>query len=158
MDIVSIIITYSYILYTYVGCFLIIVSLQTQLPIIGKIINKIMKYESIYLIIMGLIHGLTNLGGSLLTAIIYNKNLSKDKSRATIAVCYLTFALFQIIILFFLIDKSDIIFFDYVIYWLVGAGIFIIIEKQFYEKVDNQKYLMLYQIFLLVSGLLLVTF
>jgi len=117
-----------------------------------------MKYESIYLIIMGLIHGLTNLGGSLLTAIIYNKNLSKDKSRATIAVCYLTFALFQIIILFFLIDKSDIIFFDYVIYWLVGAGIFIIIEKQFYEKVDNQKYLMLYQIFLLVSGLLLVTF
>jgi uncharacterized membrane protein YfcA len=142
----------------YIGCFLVLIALQRQFPSIDKQIKKMMKFESIYLAFMGLIHGITNLGGSLLTAIILNKKLSKDKSRATIAICYLTFALFQIITLYFLIDKLDINFFDYTIYWLLGAGIFILIEKQLFKKIDDQKYSISFRIFLLGSGLLLLAF
>jgi uncharacterized protein len=140
----------------FVGCFLVLIGLQRQFPAIDKQIKKMMKFESIYLALMGLIHGITNLGGSLLTAIILNKKLSKDKSRATIAVCYLTFAIFQIITLYFLIDNLDMYFFDYALYWLIGVGVFIIIEKQVYKNIDDQKYTNLFQLFLFCSGILLI--
>ena len=140
----------------YVAIFLILIALQAQLPSVFKQLNKMMKYESIYLAFMGVIHGLTNLGGSLLTAIILNKDLSKNKSRATIAICYLTFALFQIITLYFLIDKPNIKFIDCAIYWLLGAGVFIVVEKRFYKKIDDNKYSLSYRMFLLGSGLLLL--
>ena len=140
----------------FVGCFLVLIALQRQFPAIDKQIKKIMKFEPIYLAFMGLIHGITNLGGSLLTAIILNKKLSKDKSRATIAICYLTFAIFQIITLYFINDNFNINFINYGIYWLLGAGIFIIVEKQLYNKIDDQKYSISFRIFLLGSGLLLL--
>jgi len=140
----------------FIGCFLVIIALQRQFPAIDKQIKKIMKFEPIYLAFMGLIHGITNLGGSLLTAIILNKKLTKDKSRATIAVCYLTFALFQIIILYFINDKLVVNFINYGFYWLLGAVIFFIVEKQFFKKIDDQKYSISFRIFLLGSGLLLI--
>ena len=142
----------------FVGCFLVIIALQRQFPSIDKQIKKIMKFEPIYLAFMGLIHGITNLGGSLLTAIIFNKKLSKDKSRATIAICYLTFALFQIITLYFINDNFNINFINYGIYWLLGAGIFFIVDKQLFKKIDDQNYSISFRIFLLGSGLSLLVF
>jgi len=140
----------------FVGCFLVLIALQSQFSSVDKQINKMMKFESIYLVFMGIVHGLTNLGGSLLTAIIMNKKLSKDKTRATIAVCYLTFALFQIITLYFLNDKSNINFFDYVIYWIIGTGIFILVENQVYKNINEKIYSNSFRIFLISTGLLLM--
>ena len=82
-----------------VGIFLIFFSLKEHSKTINKKLNF---FDKISLIIMGVIHGLTNLGGSLLTAIVYNKNFSKNRTRATIAICYATFAFFQILTLVFL--------------------------------------------------------
>ena len=79
------------------GIHLVFISLNERIYIIKRLIKIFIKYETLYLMIMGILHGITNLGGSLLSAIIFNKNLSKDSKRATIAVCYLTFAAFQII-------------------------------------------------------------
>jgi len=140
----------------YVGLFLIFISIQSQFPTIGKHVSRFMKFESIYLSLMGLIHGLTNLGGSLLTAIIVNKKYSKDKTRVTIAVCYLTFAFFQIITLFLITGKSLINYFDYAKYWLIGVLIFIIVEKIIYVKIEENKYAKFFQIFLFTSGLILL--
>ncbi len=140
----------------FVGCFLLLIALQSQFSIIDKQMKKIMKFESIYLALMGLIHGLTNLGGALLAAIISNKKLSKNRSRSTIAICYLTFALFQIITLILTIGITDMYFFDYALYWLIGVGIFIIIEKRIYNNIDDHKYSYFFQIFLFISGLILL--
>jgi len=85
-----------------------------------------------------------------------NKKLPKENTRATVAVCYLTFALFQILTLYFMNDNFNINFFDYAIFWLLGVGIFIIVEKQLYKKIDDQKYSISFRIFLLGSGLLLL--
>jgi len=139
-----------------VGGFLILVALQKQFPVLDGQIKKTMKFESIYLSLMGIVHGLTNLGGSLLTAIIINKKLSKDKTRSTIAICYATFAIFQIITLFFITERFAVKFFDYIMYWLIGVGTFIIIEKQIYNDIDDHKYSYFFKIFLFCSGMLLV--
>ena len=59
---------------------------------------------------------------------------------ATNTICYLTFALFQIITLILTNGKTDMYFFDYALYWLIGVSIFIIIEKQIYNVFDDQRY------------------
>ena len=78
-----------------IGLLLILIALKEVLPSLKKGMYLIIKNESIYLVITGIVHGLSNPGGALLSAIIFTKKLSKEASRAT-------FAIFQIITLFFL--------------------------------------------------------
>jgi len=146
----------QFIINPYVGCFLVIIAIQTQFPVIDEKIINMMRFESIYLALMGIVHGLTNLGGSLLTAIIMNKKLSKDQTRATIAACYLTFALFQIITLFFLTERSAVKIIDYTIYWLIGIVIFFLFENKLYKKINENTYSKSFRVFLLCSGILLI--
>ena len=80
----------------YIGIFLIFISLKEKVFFINNLMKFIIKNESLYLIIMGVLHGVTNLGGALLSGIVFSKKLSKKSKRATIAICYLTFAVFQL--------------------------------------------------------------
>ena len=106
--------------------------------------------------IMGILHGLTNLGGSLLTAIVYSREKQKEITRATIATCYATFGVFQVITLI-IIDKNNITLFKNNIYYmLIGISIYFIIEKVIYSKIDNQKYSVMFSGFMLITGLLLI--
>ena len=57
-----------------VGIFIIIISIQNNVLFIKKSIIKLIN-GNLFLILTGLVHGLSNLGGSFLTAIIYSKNL-----------------------------------------------------------------------------------
>ncbi len=83
-----------------VGGFLIFVAIKDYFPFIQSFMQKMLQYQTVYLLAMGLIHGLTNLGGSLLTAIVHGKNYEKDMTRVTVAICYATFAVFQLMTLF----------------------------------------------------------
>ncbi len=78
-----------------VGLFLIVAALKRVYVPFNRLIESLVRYERIYFIAMGVVHGLTNLGGSLLTAIIHSKHYDKDQTRATTAVSYGTFALFN---------------------------------------------------------------
>ena len=102
----------------FVGIFLVVVAIKENVLSINRFIKFLIKYESLYLMIMGIIHGITNLGGALLSAIVFSKDLSKDSKRTTIAICYLTFAVFQIITL--LIAFNDNSFFNIFnfVYWI----------------------------------------
>ena len=62
----------------FVGIFLVVVAIKENILSINRMIKFLIKYESLYLMIMGMIHGITNLGGALLSAIVFSKNLSKD--------------------------------------------------------------------------------
>ncbi len=139
-----------------VGLFLIIISLKDIIPFIKRNINFINKYESIFLIITGIIHGLTNLGGSLLSALIINKNLTKESTRSTIAICYSTFAIFQIITL--IIFGDSILFFSKpnLTYWFIGLIIFFIVEKFIFFKINKEAYIKYFTFFLFITGLLLI--
>ena len=113
------------------------------------------EYERIYLAVMGVIHGLTNLGGSLLTAIVHGKQYPKDQARVTIAVCYAMFAVFQIITLMFLNIEYDVKYADNVALLQLGVIVFLLTEELVYARIDNKKYSRVFAAFLLASGLLL---
>tara|TARA_Y100000590_G_C15468286_1_gene919149 strand:+ start:61 stop:777 length:717 start_codon:yes stop_codon:yes gene_type:complete len=139
----------------FVGSLLIVISLKGKLKSIHNFINYLIKYEQLYLIITGVIHGITNLGGALLSAIVFSKNLSKLSKRTTIAVSYLTFAFFQIItiILTFHIDVFNKL---NLIYWISGVSIFLFVEKYLYFRIDEKKYIIYSNVFLFSIGTILI--
>ena len=140
----------------FVGIFLIVVAIKENILSINRFIKFLIKYESLYLMIMGMIHGITNLGGALLSAIVFSKNLSKDSKRTTIAMCYLTFAVFQIITLIVAFnDNSFLNIFNFV-YWILGPVIFFIVEKYLYFRIDGGKYIKYSNFFLFILGLMLI--
>ena len=140
----------------FVGIFLVVVAIKENVLSINRFIKFLIKYESLYLMIMGIIHGITNLGGALLSAIVFSKDLSKDSKRTTIAICYLTFAVFQIITL--LIAFNDNSFFNIFnfVYWILGPVVFFIVEKYLYFRIDGRKYIKYSNFFLFVLGLMLI--
>jgi uncharacterized membrane protein YfcA len=150
----------------FVGLFMLFVALKSYSRRIEQLLKAFVKYEKAYFIVMGIIHGLTNLGGSLLTAIVHEKNYPKDTTRVTVGVSYGTFALFQMLTLLLAVigiisipgfaAENMNISFSNVIYLAVGVVIFLLTEKFLYTNIDNEKYNKIFAVFLFVSGILLI--
>jgi uncharacterized protein len=139
-----------------IGSFLIFVALKEIFPRIKVMLEQMLHYEKSYLVVMGVVHGLTNLGGSLLTAIAHAKHYSKNKARATIAVCYGLFAVFQLITLQFLTISSPLSYADKATLVQIAVVVFLLTEEFIYERLDNRKYIKLFAVFLFASGCLLI--
>lgn len=137
----------------FIACLLIFISLKNHIKLFNTIFNKIIYFDKIYYIILGIIHGVTNLGGVLLTTKIFQTNLNRYEKRATIAISYFTFALFQIITIM-LLDINIQYSFNHIIYILIGIGVYIISNKIFHSISDN-KYNKLFLFFLFITGVLL---
>ena len=122
----------------YVGSFLIFISLKSFLKI-KEIVLNIFKYERLFLTTMGMLHGLTNLGGSLLTSQIFTLDLNKLEKRATISLSYFTFAIFQLLTLVTLGKlqdlKVELIFVGITTYLLADYFIYANIPDRKYDKV-----------------------
>jgi len=140
----------------FIGIFLVIISLKNSIQLIDRLFRFLNQYENIYFILMGVLHGITNLGGSLLSASIFNKDFSKVTKRTTIAICYLSMAIIQIITLSLMINKDDLLTLIIVPYWFLGPLVFFIVDKYFFLKIDDQKYTHYSNIFLFIIGLILI--
>lgn len=139
-----------------VGGFLILVAAKNFFPSIQDNLEKMFRFEKTYLGCMGVIHGLTNLGGSLLTAIVHAKNLEKNTTRVTIAICYATFAFFQLATLVVIDNPFQLSFSDNMSLLQIGVIVFLLTEEILYTTINNQKYNQLFTLFLFISGLLLI--
>lgn len=139
----------------FIGIFLLFVATKDYSLYLKKFIESLTKHERLYLVFMGIIHGATNLGGSLLTAIIYYKKHEKSVIRATVAASYATFATFQIATLLLSLGLSNIKLFENGLYLIVGVMVFILTETTIYVGINTQRYNKYFSIFLFGSGLLL---
>ena len=122
---------------------------------VNSLVNIVVRYERSYFILMGIVHGLTNLGGSLLTAAVHSKGYEKRTARATVAASYATFVAFQIVTLFFSKFDIDITLSSIALSMRVGLTLFIVTEKIVYANIDAGNYRRLFAVFLFVSGTLL---
>jgi len=136
-----------------IGFFLLLISIKNYVLILDQGLQIIFKFNKSYLIFMGIVHGLTNLGGSLLTAKVFRENLNKIETRSTIAFSYMTFAVFQIITVLLL----DIYFkVEYFIYISVGFLVYLIMNKFFFHRVSDKRYNNIFSVFLALSGVMLI--
>lgn len=139
-----------------IGAFLLFVALESFVPLIDKTLRSIVKYERIYLMLTGLIHGLSNLGGSLLTVIIYSKKYPKDKTRVTSAACYATIAASQLATLLLVGHDFKVSFSDKITLMHIGVLMFLFVEEFLYNRIDNEKYGKIFAVFLFASGISLI--
>lgn len=135
----------------FVALFLVIFSLRDLIPSANYTIQRSMKNESFFLMVMGIVHGLTNLGGALLSAIVFNQNSSKITKRSTIASAYLVFAIFQLVTLYY-IEQNFIFGKINLLYWMVGLFTFYFCDKFIFLKISDTKFEFLSKIFLFVMG------
>jgi len=139
-----------------IGVFLIFVALKNSFPRIEESLRLMIQYEKLYLMFMGVVHGITNLGGSLLTALVHEHGHSKNITRVTIAICYATFAVFQLITLYFIGYENGMAYTDNMLLLQTCVVVFLVTEEFLYAQIDNQKYTHLFAIFLAISGILLM--
>ena len=135
-----------------VGVFLLLISLKALSKNISKIVTSLFRYQKTFLVFQGIIHGLTNLGGSLLTSNVFALNLKKDETRATISASYLTFAIFQIITLIYM---GKLIYIKFELIFL-GVLVFFLLENFVYKKITTDIYDKIFAIFLFISGITLL--
>lgn len=138
-----------------IGVFLLFVAATNYSLKVYKVIKFLIRYEKVYFMTMGIVHGLTNLGGSLLTAIVHSKEYEKHITRVTVAVSYATFATFQILTLLVSGSSIDIGLSGIGIYLIASMTIFILTEKIVYMDINNENYSKYFAVFLLLSGVLL---
>jgi uncharacterized protein len=100
----------------------------------------IARAERVYLALMGLLHGFTNMGGAFLS--VYASAIHRDKYavRATVSGYYLAFGVFQIATIALL--KPEVLggqslaaaAISTTIYWLIGRFLFSRASPQIYER------------------------
>lgn len=138
-----------------IGLFLLFVAAKDYSLKVNKAIKFLVRYEKVYFSIMGIIHGLTNLGGSLLTAIVHSKGYEKHITRVTVALSYATFATFQIVTLLVSGYSVDFRLSGIGIYLIPGIAVFLFTEKLVYMEINNENYSKFFAVFLFLSGVLL---
>ena len=139
----------------FIGLLLLLVASKDLSTKVRRIVRFLLQYEKSYFILMGILHGLTNLGGSLLTAIVHAKNYKKQITRSTIAASYATFAAFQLATLYFTGIEIDIKFSLIVLCMVVGLIVFFIAEKTIYANIDAKAYGKYFAVFIFITGLLI---
>ena len=83
----------------------------------------------------GFIHGISNMGGGFLAIINGVQHSDKYKIRANIAFGYLFFAIIQLIIVFFLKEKSFNI--DNLFYTFIALCTYFLSEKLFSKRLSE---------------------
>ena len=122
---------------------------------VNNFVNLVVRHERSYFILMGIVHGLTNLGRPLLTVAVHSKGYGKRTTRATVAASYATFATFQIVTLFFSNFDLDIKLSTIALSMSVGLTMFIVTEKIVYANIGAENYRRLFAAFIFLSGALL---
>lgn len=138
----------------FVGLFIIFIAIKEYIPFLNLLFKKLLTYNKIFYISMGIVHGMTNLGGALLTAKIFHSNLKKYQARATIAISYMTFALFQIVTILLLNVNYKR---ENFLYIGIGLLTYFIVNRFLFHKISDHRYEKLFSLFLIFSGLLLVS-
>ena len=140
-----------------IGAFLLLIALKELSPTVARGIDRLMAYETTYFILIGVVHGLSNLGGSLLTALIHHRRYEKDTARVTVAASYATFAAVQLLTLWLFRRQSiEVPLPDNALYPVVGALIFLLTDAMLYARIEQDRYRGIFAGFLALSGLLLI--
>jgi len=111
-------------------------------------IFKIKKIK-LNLALLGIIHGFTNLGGSLLTILITNLKDNKVAIRFDLALSYLILSSIQLINVIF---RTDEYFFNYIYFIWIPLLTYLLSQKT-YSQIKNNNFIVILNLSALILGL-----
>ena len=115
--------SHSIINYDYLVSIIIILTLIFRNKISSYLKGVSLKVNKLILMIIGIIHGMTNSGGTLLSILLLNLNKSKKDSRSEITLFYFFLALLQFILFYFIFGLLENIYKYHlvIIYIVIGT-------------------------------------
>ena len=139
--------------FKYLVSFIIIVSIILT-KIKKLILNVNNKIRIIFLSLIGVVHGLTNSGGTLLS-LFMSSHLEKNNSRYSITFFYFFLALFQFLIFNYLFNFNQNNF-DYM-FILVSLPLAVFLGNYLMKYINKEKFRNLITILSLIACVFLVT-
>ena len=97
------------------------------------------RYSIPYHLLMGFVHGITNLGGALLAILASGLHSEKNSVRYTIAQYYLAFGVIQLVLLVVLFDRGEALL-DSLPMALVAIVVYLIIGNRLFLRTSNPVY------------------
>lgn len=113
------------------------------------------RYSAAYHLIMGLIHGLTNLGGALLAILASSLSSEKEVVRRIVAHYYLAFGVIQVVILVVLFDQGEKLINNLPIAG-VAAVIYFLVGNRLFMRTSNPVYYYGLTVFTAVYGIVVL--
>lgn len=135
-----------------VGTVMILSAISMNIPQIrGRLQAFLSRFPGTSLLGIGLIHGLTNMGGSFLTFLSSTQFNSKHQIRAYVAAGYLLMAMVQFAVAYLMNPggfhpRLEMLIFAFVGYQFVGRILF--------SKIDNRRYKSAIQVGVVVLGII----
>jgi len=129
-----------------------VVRFSSKLQALSSLMVK--KHIQMYYIMIGIVHGVSNMGGgplSILMSTIYSK---KEIIRANVAFVYLILAIFQLAVLSIL--NSTSLDSEVMLLILISLASYIFTNKFISPKVNDKKYVFILNIIVLIYGVLAI--
>ncbi len=134
------------------GIFMVMLALKNTTQKIEKVFSFLLKKDIAVFTFLGVIHGFTNLGGSILSMKIFILDYDKDMKRATMATAYFLLAIIQLSIIFLTQQRLK---FDPT-FLLLGIATFIVTEQFVFKNLSLKLFDKLFAYIILIFGLSLI--
>lgn len=139
-----------------IALYLGVVSLGFYFQISPNVIDWALKRDRQYILLTGLIHGATNLGGPLLSTYMLAKYDDKLQARATTAVCYGLFVVVQMLTLS-MSGNPVALKLSNLLHMGIAMLVFTLTNALVFHRISNQKFRLFFGcVLLLMSALLLL--
>jgi len=116
------------------------------------LLRIIKKNIGLYYLGMGLVHGISNMGGGPLSVLMTSLYSDKDKIRSNVAYVYLLFGISQLAVLFIMrIDTLPVI---YIMPPVISLVAYFSVGRVLSNYIDDNKYQYLITIFIFIYGVL----
>ncbi|HET9642105.1 MAG TPA: TSUP family transporter [Burkholderiaceae bacterium] len=138
-----------------VAALLLLYAIKGIWPPLASALNRLARWDRLWLVATGAVHGLTNLGGSMLTLLVHEKGWPKAMSRATIAACYLVFATFQLALLLLKQPGAAGVVASNAVYVASGLATYAAAGRVIDRRVNEVAYVRAFSALLLASALLI---
>jgi uncharacterized protein len=114
------------------------------------------KHLPTYHFIMGLVHGLTNLGGAFLAILASELNTEKEAIRYTIAHYYLAFSVIQMLLLATIMGHHDILL-NNLLAAVVSSLVYFLVGNRFFLRTSNKSFNLALTLFIAIYGVVILS-
>lgn len=113
------------------------------------------KHFPTYHLLMGIIHGLTNLGGAFLAILASGTNTEKEAIRYTVAHYYLAFSIIQMLLLATVMGHHDILIANLPAV-ATSATVYLLIGNRIFFRFNNASYNVALTMFMGLYGVIIL--
>lgn len=135
------------------GILLAFASLRLMPQVSARVQDMVKKNSNVWMAIMGTVHGLSNLGGGVLSIVASAHYTDKFEIRRTIVFCYLCFATVQILIL--LVLKPEIFDWIHLLTMALAGSVYICLGRRTFHFMPQFAYDRLFLAFMFAYAFIL---